>query len=188
MVVILESFYWKHDLEERAACLRKRLIQKRWIEASFARLEQSVMLGFYPIRKLLEARKLSHATLTRQVPVTAYPSSGKPVTLLNWHKLDELYDLDAGQRITRDVRFLCNQFIHSYIFLPVFGENGSLANIAVASERERSLTVYEVALFQIIDLFELVAADYPTQVQFRFNQNGKDYDVSGVRHGGGNLA
>jgi hypothetical protein len=184
--VIWESSYWKNDLGKQAAWLRKRLSQKRWVEASFARLEQVVMLGFYSIRKLVEARKLSDTTVAHTVALTAYPASGRPVTLLNWHKIDELFAMDAGQPITRDVRFLCNQFIHSYVFLPVFGDKGTIANIVVASDRERNQTVYEVALSQIIGLFELVAADYPNEVRIQFNADKQDYDVVAVSHIGGN--
>jgi hypothetical protein len=183
-IVIWESSYWKNDLGERAAWLRKRLSQKRWLEASFARLEQSVMLGFYSIRKLIEARKLSDATISHQVSLATYPWAGKPVTLLNWHKLGELYDLDACQPITRDVRFLCNQFIHSYVFLPVFDDNELLHGLFIASDHERNRTVYEIAVLQIINLFELIGNDYPNQIQFQFNQDKQDYDVSARRHVG----
>jgi len=186
--VIWESYYWKNDLCKRAAWLQKRLSQKRWVEASFARLEQCIMLGFYSIRRLIEARKLSDITITHQLRVSAYSSFGKPVTLYNWHNLDQLYDLDSGQPISRDVRFLCNQFIHSYVFLPAFRENGSLASILVASEYERSRSLYDVAVAQIIGLFELVGIDYPNESVSRFNKEKQDYDVSAVMHVGGNWA
>ena len=52
------------------------------------------MVGFYSIRKLIEARKLSDDLIARQIRVTQFPSiEPARVTLLNWHKLDKHYAL-----------------------------------------------------------------------------------------------
>ncbi|HEX9938589.1 MAG TPA: hypothetical protein VGB15_15735, partial [Longimicrobium sp.] len=80
--MIWESSYWKEDLLKQAEALRKRTTQRRWPEISFARLEQAVMLGFYSIRKLVEARKLSDHVASSAIPVTTYPPTGKPITYL----------------------------------------------------------------------------------------------------------
>ena len=93
--MIDESCYWKNDLLKEADALRDRKKQRRWPEVSFARLEQTIMLGFYSIRKLIEASKLSDSTIYEEIPITTYPWSGKTVTRMNWHKLDQLYDLDS---------------------------------------------------------------------------------------------
>ena len=57
--MIAESYYWKRELLRVAARLRRRLTQRRWPEASFSVVEMDLMVGFYAIRKLAEAKKIS---------------------------------------------------------------------------------------------------------------------------------
>ena len=129
--MIWESHFWKDVLLKHAATLRKRTTQHRWPEVSQARLEQTLMLGFYSIRKLHEAAKMSSATMTDSVALTTYPWSGKNVTKLNWHKLDQLYDLASPRCETRDVLFVCHQFVHSFVFTAAFDENEGLQGICL---------------------------------------------------------
>jgi hypothetical protein len=157
--MIWESGYWQDSLLKQAADLRRRQSQRRWPDRSFARLEQGVMLGFYSVRKLIEAKKLTEAVVTTSIQVSAYPPKGKPVTLLNWHKIDRLYKLDKGRKGTIGLRALCNSFIHSYVFLPVFSETGLMSGIFVASEWEREQKLLEVSLEELVWLFELVGND-----------------------------
>jgi hypothetical protein len=135
------------------------------------------MLGFYSIRKLVEAKKLSNAVADQEIQVVAFPSLGKPITHMNWHKFDELYDQDSGQSLNKSLTFLCNQFVHSYIFLPVFDDDRRLSHVIVASDFERNRFSYEVDLNRVIDLFEQIGADYPNYARCTFNPKTNDYDV-----------
>jgi len=175
--VIWESFYWKESLRRNAKDLRHRARQMRWREASLARLEQTVMIGFYSVRKLIEARKLSDATIGYSVSVTVYPSKGQPVTLMNWHKLDRLYDFEMGYQESLNTLDLCNQFIHSYVFAPVHAEDGGIHSILFCSDRVRQSGLYEIELSAIIELFEHVATDYPNRATMWFDPDKGDYQV-----------
>ncbi len=136
------------------------------------------MLGFYVVRKLIEAAKLSDSTVTQLIPVTAFLSSGKLVTLINWHNIDQLYDLENPVTEPRDLLFVCHQIVHSYIFIPLFSEDGlSLSGILFNSDRHRNDRLYCVELDQIIELFEKVGNDYPHKMTRTFNERKKDYDV-----------
>jgi hypothetical protein len=175
--MIWESSYWKEDLLKQAEALRKRTTQRRWPESSFARLEQSVMLGFYSIRKLVEARKLSDHVVSSAIPVTTYQPTGKPITYLNWDHLGELYHLDQASPGSLGLVELCNQFIHSYIFMPEFDENGKLVSIFVASDRARQRQLYCVSLSRISAGFEAVGSDQPAAGVMTYNEKRGDYDV-----------
>ena len=74
--MINESSHWKNDLLKQAKVLGRYKQQTRWPEVSFAKLEKSNMLGFYVIRKLKEAAKLSDAIANQQILVIAYPPFG----------------------------------------------------------------------------------------------------------------
>jgi hypothetical protein len=57
--MIWESSFWKEELFRNASRIRKRQLLKRWTERSSAGLERDVMTGFYSIRELIEAHKIS---------------------------------------------------------------------------------------------------------------------------------
>jgi hypothetical protein len=176
--MISESSYWKNDLLKQAASLRLRQDQRRWPEASFSRVEQLVMLGFYSIRKLIEAKKLSDSTVTSTVQLRAYGATGKSVTLMNWHNVDKLFDLENARLVTLDVVGLCHQFVHSYVFMVVLKQSGGLGGFLLSSDRQRRRLLYEIDVGQVITLFEQVGKDYPASVSMQFNETTQDFDVT----------
>jgi len=136
------------------------------------------MVGFYSVRKLIEARKLSDSLVAREIDVTLYPSvSGARITLLNWHKLDRHYDFDTPEQGSLRVGLLCHQFVHSYVFTPGFSEVGELDSILFASDWERKKRLHSIELGTIVDLFVDVGNDYPSSVNLVWNENKGDYDV-----------
>jgi hypothetical protein len=136
------------------------------------------MIGFYSIRKLIEAKKLSSSTIENEIVVCMYPSKGKPITLINWHSLDRLFDLKNRQQKALKLLTLCHQFVHSYVFTPVQTEEGRLHSILFCSDHARKSALYEVELEQIVGLFEKVGTDYPDRVFLRFDANVGDYEVT----------
>ena len=156
--MIYESRFWKDKLIKQAKVLRAKHVQKRWTEASSALLEQTIMLGYYSIRKLVESQKLSSSVVNQQFSASAFPWKGKTVTKLNWKKIDELYDLESPKNITKDLLFFCHQFIHSYIFWEYFQEDSRLLEgVFVSSDRERHHYLYSIPISHVIDLFEQIA-------------------------------
>lgn len=114
--MIWESSYWKDDLKKQSAELKKRMVQKRWRDASLARCEQIIMIGFYSVRKLIESKNLT-GTVSKSVhKIRCYKSTGKPITLFTRRNVDELYDLENSRLRTEQLTYLCHQVIHSYVF------------------------------------------------------------------------
>ncbi len=173
--MIWESCHWKSDLLKQAASLRKRTVQKRWVDASFARLEQTIMLGFFSIRKLMQSAKLTDMAARQQIAVRSYPPTGKAVTLLNTHRLEQLYDLEEPSERAVSLPFLCNQVIHSYVFEFQFEEGAGPAAILVASDRQRSKELLEVSIEAIIEAFDRVGRDDVSVAKFTFDPKRGDY-------------
>jgi hypothetical protein len=175
--VIYESAYWKGDLLRRSSILRNYLVQRRWPEASFAKCEQTVMVGFYSIRKLIEATKLTDVLTKTPVPLVRYPSKGRPVTRINRHEVGELYDFNSSEKLNLSLVELCHQFIHSYVFVPVLREEGGLSAFWLASDRQRSRAILEIGARRVISIFEKVGKDETRSTRMEFDDSIRDYRV-----------
>lgn len=115
--MILESSFWKEPLLRSASYLNHLRMSDRTSERTLVRIEKEVFVGFYAARKLLEAFKVSDKTKDSTFNLTWHPALRR-VDLHNWHDLDRNYDLAKLHTEKRDIMFLCNQFIHSYVFIP----------------------------------------------------------------------
>jgi hypothetical protein len=175
--MIGESSYWKNDLLKNADALRKRMKQRRWADASVARTEQAIMLGFYTVRKLMQAQTLSTSTVEECVQVRRFRASGRVVHHFNWHRLPELYDLQKGTAEARPLEFVCNQVIHSYVFMLILEEDGGLRSIMVSSDNRRSKELFEIPATTITAVFERVGRDYPNEMISVFDMQKGDYRI-----------
>jgi hypothetical protein len=177
--MIWESWYWRTDLQKFAASLRKRAKQKRWPDAALARCEQTIMVGFFYVRKLIESRKLSRDFADRQIPATSYPAKGKHIYLMNVHRdLDELFDMDAPTKVNLKIEDLANQLIHSYIFYLSTEQGGPLRGILVASDRIRNRELLEISARDIVKIFDLAAkGEDDKAISMRYDEKRQDYVV-----------
>ena len=177
--MIWESHYWKEDLLRRAKDLVRRKDQRKWFDSSFANLEQNLMIGFYSVRKLIEARKISDSSVDKKIAVTKYPAKkSQPIHLLNWHDIDEHFDLENGSVTTVDIFYLCNQFVHSYVFIIELNENSRLEGFFVASDWQKNESLYFIDIEAVIGIFELVGNDYPSKEIYTFDSKKGDYQIS----------
>lgn len=175
--MIWESSYWKEELLRHAGRIRRRQTLKRWTERSSAGLEKDVMVGFYAIRKLIEAHKVSDEIRDRCLVLQAYPWSGSPVTFMNWDKIDKKYRLDCPAQVTKPLVWVANQIVHSFVFMPSSDEAGRLDPLLFNSDRTRREFLYSFGLDQIIALFEEVGTNDPASMHAKFNEAKGDYDV-----------
>ncbi|MDV2502979.1 MAG: hypothetical protein RX318_03390 [bacterium] len=175
--MIWESIYWKEDLIRQAKALKKRISQRRWTERSLANLEKTIMLGFYSIRKLIEAKQLTQEIVRSQIPLIAYPWKGKQVTLINWHKVDELYDFERETHVLISLLPVCNKMVHSYVFMPCYNEKSQIHSVLVNSDHSRHEALYLITVSEIIRLFERVGKDYVRMSKMKFDANKGDYEI-----------
>ena len=175
--MIWESHFWKEDLVRLTRQLQKRRKQRRWPERSLAKLEKEVFVGFYGIRKLLEARKLSERLIKKRIAAEAFRFTGaRQITIFNWNsKFADAYDFENPAKISMSLEFLCNQVIHSYVFKEVFDEDGALSGIFICSDRKRNEKLYYVSLAELIKVFSSVGSDYPTHHRAIFDPKRGDY-------------
>ena len=138
-----------------------------------------MFVGFYAIRKLLEARKLSEKVIKTLVPVETFRYTGTSrITIYNWNrKVFDAYDFEKALREKVTVKFLCNQLIHSYIYQEVFDEKGTIFGVLASSDWERSKKLYHVSIAELIKLFASVSRDCPMNHSATFDPKRDDYTI-----------
>ena len=161
--MIWESYYWREELERLAKDLENKKNIKRWSERSFAKLEKTVFIGFYCIRKLVEASKVSDKTSNIKVIIDAHKWRGKNVHMMNWHKIDELYEMNKQNRIRLSLLRVCGLMIHSFVFTPSFDENDKIKSVLFNSDTTRHKALYCIDIDKIIRLFNIVRNDHPNR-------------------------
>lgn len=140
--------------------------------------EREIMLAMFSVRTLIEWHKLSNSLVSKPISLTAYPKkTSKPVTLLNSHRADELYDFDAETTKTVTLTFLCNQIIHSYIIFPVRDEKRAFSHVFVCSDYEKNRYLYSVPNGIIVALLREVGMDYPNHMHMEYDPKIQDYRV-----------
>lgn len=167
--MIHESHYWKTPLLRTATWLEKLRIDEESAERALVKVEKELFFGFYAVRKLLDTFKLSDKTRGMNFELKWSPCI-KQVDYCNAHRIDELFDLAKTNKETRDIRFLCNQFVHSYIFVPVEGEHGELLGFYICSDRARHEKLYFIEIQQVVSVFRIIGRDYPVESAFTRNQ------------------
>lgn len=176
--MIWDSDHWREELSRNANRIRRRQTLKRWGKRSSTGLEKDLMVGFYSIRKLVEAHKVSDEIRDRRLSLQAFPWTGSPVTFLNWHKIDQKYDLEHPEAVTKTVYWITNQIVHSFAFMPCFDTAGRLDRFFFNSDRTRRSHLYSIPVDEVVALFEEVATHYPASMECHFNEGTGDYDVS----------
>ncbi|WP_454919280.1 hypothetical protein [Xanthobacter sediminis] len=161
--MIGESVYWKKPLLTGARFIRKYMDEENITDAQFARIEREIFIGFYTVRKLLEATgRVSPETRDLQVSLRWYPKlNGQP--LVDWYNRGEfweLYDLEDGRPEQRDLLYVAHQMVHSFIFVLSGDDDGHGAFFA--SDRDKKNRLSFITTNEIVRIFEIVGNDYPS--------------------------
>lgn len=183
--MIWESCYWKTELCKHAKSLIYRSMkQKRWIEASFAKVEQDAMVGCFIVRRLLEAYKVSSRLIYSKVSLHGYQFNGKRLAdLQNWHRFNEHYDLESHQEVILPLREVCNQMIHSFVFIPILDhEKNKLDRLFFSSDRKRGALLYEIDTMQLAEIFIEVSESYQDAMSGWRKGNGQ-WELHVCEHG-----
>jgi hypothetical protein len=175
--MIWETDYWKSDLLRRATRLEARRVQRRWSRLSAGKLEQEIMLGFYSIRKLMDAHCVPDDLVAAGMPLRRCPAVGRRVTYLNYHRFPDLYDFSQPAVVSQSLRFVCNQIVHSYVFAPQFGEDGQLEAVLFNSDRNRSREILIAAIRDVARVFRAVGGSDPASMHAVFDEKRGDFVV-----------
>lgn len=161
--MITESYYWKKPLLAGAKVIRKYMDAGDISDAQFARIEREIFIGFYAIRKLLEAAgKVSAETRAMKISLKKYKKrADQPI--VDWYNRSEfweLYDLDKPAQELRDLLYVAHRMVHSFIFILSGGDDGHGAFFT--SDRDKDNCLNFISTDEIVRVFEVVGQDYPS--------------------------
>lgn len=179
--MIHSSSYWKDELLTLANKLERRRKQRRFSARSFAKFEKEIFFAFYAIRKLLEAKKLTQRVGKRSISVESYSSTGKGVTWLNrdtlGFEIEKYFDVTKRTHEKVSIGYLCNQIIHSYIFIPEF-YGDRLMRILISSDYMRNQKLYSVKIRDVERLLRRIAFDDVRRSRAIYSRQIGDYVVT----------
>lgn len=157
--MILESHPWKRDLLRQAAALERCAERTRWTQAASLKLEQTVLLGFYSIWKLVESSRVSPRVVQRPVALTSFrprPASQVPRPA---REVADRYGVDQGRPSTHDLLFVCHQMVHNHLFAPQLDAEHRLVGLYLTSAHQRKIALYRLSLTDCLAIFQEVAGD-----------------------------
>lgn len=173
----MDARIWKTDIATSADRIIALSQFSRYSERRADEFEREVIMAFFRVRTLLERHMFSDDFLSRRIDVTTYrKKTEKPTTWLNNHKIEELFDLESPKSRQIDLNFICNQIIHSTIFIPV--RNGQcFSHLLLCSDFERNHSLFLVELDVIVELLTSASTDWHNATSCEFNQKKRDFDV-----------
>lgn len=138
-----------------------RIIQKTWRERSFFVVEKEIFLGFYSIRKLIESQKVSDSIKNKTYQVHEFPNKKHGMSLFD--NPEKEFDFVKAKKSSISVIGMCNQFIHSYYFVPFFPDN-TLIGFFICSDYKKKTGIYLISIFDIVEIYRLVGNNYPSKI------------------------
>lgn len=174
-IVIWDSTPWRNELLRVADLLERRQSQLRWTEQSLFLVERDIMVSAYAVRRLEESLKL-RATFGQQISLESFPLRIREVQgpdQLNWHQIDRFFDLNKPARISLKPLQLCNQIIHSRVFLVVRpADHQGMSGFYVTSDYDSRKRLYYVGLDVFARILRQAGEEDLKNVTLAMDENG----------------
>ena len=149
----MSSHSWKLSLEHQARILEELMGGHRQSDATTVRLEETVVVGCYAIRRLINGFLLPECHRNRPVTLSAFPRLPHNTPQLGDEPLRLRYNLEAGHPEQHDPLFLCHQVLQNCVFEPWLTGEDLLNGIYVTSDHHRKIALYGIGLGTLHDLF-----------------------------------
>lgn len=121
--MISESCYWKDELYKCYLTIAKFINQKKYLEASFVKIEKAIMLSAYIMRKLDDAEKIPPNFLKSSITLDAFPHKDRIIDHYTVDDFDKNYNFEQKQQETKSILFFLDQIIHSFSYSIVFSDD-----------------------------------------------------------------
>ena len=140
-------------------------------------LEKKVFLSAFAMRKLIDDCKLTDNTKEHSILCRVYKPRGTRVDIMNWHRIDDHYDMSSEQSSSIKMRFLANQIIHSLVFMFEASEEEHLAaftGFIVTSDLRKDKYLYGVTFEDYLSAMRLIGNDWVVERRATRTKDGWD--------------
>jgi hypothetical protein len=132
---------WKEELVKVADRLESKTKQRRWTARTDYLIERDFVVGAYALRKLIAAGEVSNAVTNMPIPVRRFEANTNPPKTAD--DISDSYDFDTGSRKTLSIEDVCDEILHSFVFVFCCGETDDLFDgIFLSSERNKNEFIY----------------------------------------------
>lgn len=173
--MIKDSSYCRNDILRIAKFLEKKCTQTHWTEKSFSKTEKMIMLSFFIIRKLLEARKTSGRISNLSVTLFEFNRGLRAKQDVVYPILQVDYDLNHPHKTQKDLLFICHQIIHSFVFSVAVSYSKGFDGIYFSSDFQKNKKLFFLPVENIIITFTEIAhdpeADFSPWVEERLDKH-----------------
>jgi len=149
--MIYESYYWKNELYKNYKCLVNFRNLKRIKNESFGNMEKAIMMSAYIIRKLNDAEKIPFTFIIESIKLRRYKANNRVIDHMNFHRINENYQLNNGIIEKCKWNYIFNQLIHSFTFSPIFDKN-KFCGILFNSDFSKNKYLYYLNIKDIIKI------------------------------------
>jgi len=133
------------------------------------------MFAAFISRKLFDSGKISQKLQNQALSVIKYPSNGEKIHALRRLSPERFFHLEGPTKGTIVFRNLCNQIIHSYIFMLIM-ENG-LKYFWVASDYNKFKFMYQIDVKEYAQILMKIGKYWPTETRYEFDEKKHDYRI-----------
>jgi len=176
--MIWESAPWKDGLLKDANLLERWASKTSKPAQRHLIFEKKVFLAAYAVRKLFEADKVCTVLHERPVPCFSYPRTDSDLTHLNWDRLEEHFNWDAGASACLSATALVNQIIHSLVFMLRVDEGDHVDGFLVTSRQGKLRLLFSVGLQDFLELMREVGHDFPCLIVGARDADGQWRSIS----------
>lgn len=174
---MIESRYWREELNADIRWLRAKQKYKRWSEKQLVLYERKLILVAFQARTLLERPKVNDRVKLLKLQVVRYPKIGDRVfTVIGSGWPGDHFDLSSPEVVQLSILDVCNQLIH-YYWMSTASEKGRFTSVLVFSDYKRHTCAYEFEVSSLIELFSMFG-DEGSAVHsccFVWNEKKQDY-------------
>lgn len=174
--MVIESHYWREDIARYAKAFQPVKKPPRWSEILVVNFEKDVTIALFMVRRLAEAGKFSSKMKNFKTRIFRCSFNGRPHRLI-YKDIDELYDLETEEPVSKSVMFVRNQFIHANFTYAYRAEDRNWDGLYTSSDFEKRRWVYKVPLSEIRKVLELAVIDEPGRISWRYDPVKDDWEI-----------
>lgn len=164
-----ESYQWKELLKEKVNTIERIASLVEIGDEDYETVDIELFTAMCILRKLEERNKLTTELCKKNWSIFSYPKKkGTRSIQFNDYDIDRFYSLDSKKKISKNLRFITNLFIHSSAISCFNGYNeNEITSYLITSSYEHNKYLYEIPLDIICNLFKEASDNYPYTTRYK---------------------